>query len=209
MGTNKKLYATRNDLLSIIDKDDCLEFNSHIKELLKEQYLANEIDITSKLSLLDKCNQTQLELLKSIGIDKSVVKEWSRSINIDVNQKYWYIERKVNLNFGISCATTINGSPKAVHTYPTEELAEQAAFKFNTIQLMENWVRHHAPDWNPNWGDECNVDKYGIELGDNSLLVDSCMYSNYFVFQISVPSKELAEAMLREFKYDLEKIFYK
>lgn len=53
----------RIKLVALLDKQDCKEFDNHIIELLKEQYSEEEIDVSSKLHLITKCNAEQLELL--------------------------------------------------------------------------------------------------------------------------------------------------
>ena len=90
------MKINRIKLVTLLGKQDCKEFDNHIIELLQEQYSEEDIDISSKLLLITKCNAKQLELLKSIGVEPE--SEWSRNTTI-LKSNYYVVERDRNKGF--------------------------------------------------------------------------------------------------------------
>jgi len=204
--TNEKKVVLRSHLMAIFNVNACKPFNNHIKELLLSNTTSEMVDVTSKLELLDQCNPTQLGLLKSIGIEPvKVVQKWDRTC-LGQHQKQ---NHKLVLDFYTRDirSSISNKNIITAFGYETKELAIKAGHKFSTIQLMENWVRFHAPDWTPTWGANSANLKYGIRFYNYALVVGDCNAFNSLVFHITVPTEKLACEMLAEFKNDLEEIF--
>lgn len=193
----------RIKLVTLLDKQDCKEFDNHIIELLKEQYSEEEIDISSKLHLLTKCNAKQLELLKSIDVEPK--REWSRN-TIIFKSNYYVVERDRDKGFSREpYYNGVNLNPNFI--FDTKEEAEHTALFFRTYLLIKSWIKHHYPDWNPEW--TIKKRKYGIANVKNNLIVNYNWYDNDFLFGLTVPTKEAANLLFEEFESDLTTLFIK
>lgn len=194
----------RIKLVTLLDKQDCKEFDNHIIELLKEQYSEEEIDISSKLHLLIKCNAKQLELLKSIGIEPK--REWSRNTEV-LKSNYYVVERDIDKGFSREhYYDDVNLNPNFI--FDTKEEAEHTALYFRTYLQIKSWIKHHHPKWNPDWTNGTYY-KWGITLKENELKIDWGSYYNSYVFGLSVPTEKAVELLLKEFKEDLTTLFIK
>ena len=89
--------------------------------------------------------------------------------------------------------------------FDTREEAEYNSLYFRTYLLMKSWIKHHYPSWNPDW--TIKERKYGIAYVKNLLLVDYNWYANDFLFGLTVPTKEAAELLYKEFESDLASLF--
>lgn len=196
------MKINRIKLVALLDKQDCKEFDNHIIELLKEQYSEEEIDISSKLHLITKCNTKQLELLKSIGIEPK--REWSRDSLIRTNN-YYFVYRNTDNGFCIGCNNNFSVNPNFI--FDNKEEADYTTLYFRTYLLMKSWIKHHYPDWNPEW--TIKERKYGIANVKNNLIVDYNWYTNDFLFGLTVPTEEAANLLFEEFKEDLTTLFIK
>ncbi len=197
------MKINRIKLVALLGKQDCKEFDNHIIELLKEQYSEEEIDISSKLHLITKCNTKQLELLKSIGIEPK--REWSRDSLIRTNS-YYFVNRNADNGFCIGCNNNnLSANPNFI--FDNKEEADYTALYFRTYLLMKSWIKHHYPDWNPEW--TIKERKYGIANVKNNLIVDYNWYANDFLFGLTVPTEEAANLLFEEFKEDLTTLFIK
>ena len=195
------MKINRIKLVTLLGKQDCKEFDNHIIKLLYEQYSEEDIDISSKLLLITRCNAKQLELLKSIGVEPE--SEWSRNTTI-LKSNYYVVER--DRNKGFCREHYFNGvtlNPNFV--FDTREEAEYNSLYFRTYLLMKSWIKHHYPSWNPDW--TIKERKYGIAYVKNLLLVDYNWYANDFLFGLTVPTKEAAELLYKEFESDLASLF--
>ena len=197
------MQIKRIKLVSLLDKQDCKEFDNHIIELLKNQYSEEDIDISSKLHLITKCNAKQLELLKSIGIEPKKI--WNRDLDI-FTSIYYTVDRQVNKGFSVKYyGDGINLNPNFV--FKTKKEADHTALYSRTYLLIKSWIKHHYPDWDPDW--TIKERKYGIAHVKNNLMVDYNWYANDFLFGLTVPTEEAAELLLKEFKEDLTTLFIK
>lgn len=79
--------------------------------------------------------------------------------------------------------------------------------KWKLEHAMKSWADFHnkldgfVPDWNDKY-----QDKHGLVLCKNQIKKDYYIVCNYFIFQISVSSKQRAEEMYNEFKDELDDI---
>lgn len=94
-----------------------------------------------------------------------------------------------------------NTSENPLH-YKTEEEAQRFADKINLFHEMNHYALIHNEGWKADWNDE-EQNKCGIVYRDCFETTD-CWQYNDLLFGISVPTREIAEKMLEEFKDRLE-----
>ena len=178
---SKKIFTTRGQFISILNKDGCKTFNDEIKKLLdKHPYHGDDfkfiIDEISLQRIEKECTINQKAILKSIGIEYVEPKPlWSRKV----------LDHYLNDN---------------------QYLTKNDLHIHNTMLLMRNWAAFHnqLDEFVADWTNE-RQSKYGIVPEFNKYKICQYSYVNSFIFQISVNSKERTEEMLTEFKSDLEK----
>lgn len=80
--SSKTMKTTRRALFSIWNQDSCTEFNQEIQKVLAESYMYKDEEKfnvpESSLKRLPECTKNQLELLKSIGIEKPETIDYSK-----------------------------------------------------------------------------------------------------------------------------------
>lgn len=203
--------TTKAKLLSIWGQNGCSDFNKAIKEILIEQVVTpenTEFVVDEKyLKRLSECNKDQLQLLKSIGIEKK--EGWSRDAT-PRSSDYYFLTRNIGEKLPFKVGKGNSYDARAVTVYRTAEIAEQEAKIFNLMMLMRNWARYHnqIDNFKADWT-KSNQGKSGIYLyttTETKLRVSTRYGDNELLFAISVSSEQRAQEMLDEFRQEIMEV---
>lgn len=93
-----------------------------------------------------------------------------------------------------------------IHTFKTNEQAQQHAKKLNLYTEMQVFANFRNGDWVADWNDK-EQNKYGIVIYESLLSIEDINSYCTFIFQISVKSEEIAEEMLEEFGDRIKECF--
>ena len=93
-----------------------------------------------------------------------------------------------------------------IHTFKTNEQAQQHAKKLNLYTEKQVFANFRNGDWVADWRD-MTQGKYAILFHCGVLTIESNFAIRNFVFQIPVKSQEIAEEMLEEFGDRIKECF--
>ncbi len=91
-------------------------------------------------------------------------------------------------------------------SFLTEEQAKQHAEKLNLYTEMQVFANFRNGDWVVDLNDDTKY-KFGVEISSKELKIKAYFVSYFFVFQIGVKSKEIAQEMLEEFGDRIKECF--
>lgn len=151
------------------------------------------------------------ELLKTAPAFTDVIYENFPELKL---KKRWFEEYKVG-DYGVIQGSLsgvfmsnfdIKLNYENIHTFQTNEQAQQHAKKLNLYTEMQVFANFRNGDWVADWNNYYQ-NKYGIKIFDRNLVTGCFSTFNYFVFQISVKNKEIAQEMLEEFGERIKECF--
>ncbi len=160
------------------------------------------LDITCTIDF-DKCSEQEIETLSSIGIHKPVV--WSRDLKCTNDAKNFIYNDPIEGFWPFYSSG--NGGTLAAHSFNNEKEAIKTAKEFNLILQMRSWVKFHCPNFKVDYNAVKNTENWGIVIENTYLQITGTMYFHYFLFQIELPTRELAKSLLKEFRKDIEELY--
>ncbi len=128
-------------------------------------------------------------------------------------KKRWFEEYKGKPTFHIikNKRTDFNVNFSLVDAYYTQgfrtnKQAQQHAKKINLYTEMQVFANFRNGDWVADWNNGLQ-EKFGVEISSKVLKIKEYYVSAFFIFQINVKSKEIAQEMLDEFGDRIKECF--